>query len=129
MATIKQKNLAKLRLDNPKLEKGELVELGGYGASVIKTPAKALESKGYKEELAKFGLTQELITTALVEDIKSKPGKRVSELGLGADILKMTGKEEGGNNLTQINISIEAAERFNIKPNDFNGTTSPDNQG
>lgn len=92
MATLKQKDLALATLNHrgkKDLTKAELVAMGGYGKGVQKTPAKALESKGYKEELAKFGLTEEFITTALVEDIKGKPRKRFFELSLGSEILGM----------------------------------------
>ena len=37
--------------------------------------------------VAKYGLTEGLITKALVSDIKGKPKKRVEELKLGAEIL------------------------------------------
>lgn len=111
MATIKQKNLAQITLNNPTLEKKQLVALGGYGPAVIKTPAKALESKGYLEELAKFGLTSELISTALVEDIKGKPKNRVGELRLGAEILQMKDDKQG-NTYNQFNFfSKEQEER------------------
>lgn len=70
-----------------------MVELGGYGKSVIETPAKALESLGYKEELRKYGLTDELVTTSLVHDIKKKPKHRYLELNLGAEILGMKKKQ------------------------------------
>jgi len=96
MPTLKQKNLAKKTVENftrlHELEKGELVEMGGYGKSAQKTPEKALGSKGYKEELANYGLTEELITTALTEDINSKKGKRLDELKFGAELLGMTKK-------------------------------------
>ena len=87
--SLLQRKTAEAKLNNPDLQGEKLVEAGGYGESVQKTPAKALESIGYKKALADFGLTEELITTALVEDIKNKPKKRISELGLGADILGM----------------------------------------
>ena len=45
------------------------------------------------ETIAKWGLTPELITSSLVEDIVEKPQKRVEELKLGAKILKMTDEE------------------------------------
>lgn len=116
MATTKQKNLAKLRLEHPTMEKGELVALGGYGPSIIKTPAKVLESQGYKEELANFGLTEELITTALVSDIKSKPKKRFLELSLGAEILGMKKRQPDQNNVLIINVSKEIAEKYALNP-------------
>ena len=45
------------------------------------------------QRIASWGLTPELITTSLVEDIKAKPQKRVEELKLGAKVLKMTDEE------------------------------------
>ena len=45
------------------------------------------------QRIANWGLTPELITTSLVEDIKAKPQKRVEELKLGAKVLKMTDEE------------------------------------
>lgn len=99
MPTQKQKRLAKIALDNPILltedgHKRELVVKGGYGPSIQKTPAKVLESQGFKEALAEYGLTEELITTALVEDIKAKPKRRLGELRLGAEILKLNNSED-----------------------------------
>ena len=41
-----------------------------------------------------MGLTEDLVTTALVEDIKAKPEKRVQELKLGAEILQMVKHDE-----------------------------------
>lgn len=108
--TTKQQNLAKLRIENPKMPKGKLVELGGYGEVVQNQPSKALDSKGYKEALAEYGLTEELITTSLVSDIKEKPKHRFLELNLGAEILGMKDRDMnfGGqttNNITQIIIN------------------------
>lgn len=119
MSTFKQKNLAEIVLDNPHLmkegTKGKLVEMGGYGKAMQEQPSKVLESKGFKEELAKFGLTEELISTALVEDIKLKPQNRNPELRLGAEILGMNNREENGSNKTLIiNITGETAERYGL---------------
>lgn len=89
---LKQKNLAKIAIENlgrTDLTKGELVEMGGYSKAVQDHPAKVLESKGFKQALAEYGLTEELITTSLVSDIKAKPKKRFLELSLGAEILGM----------------------------------------
>lgn len=110
MSTLLQKNLARVRLNtykNPKINKSKLVELGGYGESVQKTPAKALESIGYKKELALFGLTEELITTALVHDIQKKPSNRVKELSLGAEILGMKDAEK-----QMINIQVNSYSEY-----------------
>lgn len=103
--TIKQKNLAKLAIENPKLAKVDLVELGGYGNSIQKTPAKVLNSPGFKEALAEYGLTEELITTSLVFDIKEKPKHRFLELNLGAEILGMKDRQGLPNGTTITNFT------------------------
>lgn len=115
MTTVKQKNLAKLTLQHPTLPKGELVELGGYGDSVIKTPAKVLESKGYLQELDKLGLTDELIVNSLVEDIKGKPKNRVSELRLASEIRGLNKNEEQESTRPIIiNMPLQVNQRFEI---------------
>lgn len=73
---------------------GQLLVNAGYGKGVAKTPERVIESQGFKESLAEFGLTEELITSALVSDIKAKPEKRTQELKLGAEILGMVKREE-----------------------------------
>jgi len=66
----------------------------GYGTGLQNQPSRVVESKGFKDSLKEFGLTEELITTALVQDIQTKPEKRVQELKLGAEILGMVKREE-----------------------------------
>jgi len=73
---------------------GQVLENVGYSDKAAETPSRVLESRGFKQSLAEFGLTEELITCALTEDIKAKPAKRVAELKLGAEILGMVKREE-----------------------------------
>ena len=102
--TLKEENLARIAIKNPHLSKKKIAELGGY-----KTIS-ALNGAGFKTALAQYGLTEELIATALVRDIKGKPKKRARELQLGADILKMTQKETGPNVLI-LNVNDEQKEK------------------
>lgn len=106
MSTTKQKQLAKLTLEHPNLPKGELVELGGYGPAIIKTPAKVLNSSGYLAELRSLGLTEEFITKALIADINKKPQKRVEELKLASDILGMRKKGDDDKPTNKIVVGI-----------------------
>ena len=117
MPTFKQKKLARIVLENPSLmqegRKGELVEKGGYSIATQKQPGKVLESKGFIEELENYGLTEELIKSALVDDIKGKPKKRYAELSLGAEILGMKKEKPNGNTFNFINvISPEQTNRI-----------------
>lgn len=119
MATQLQQDLAEAIVANAKLprakrkNKGELVKSVGYSAKVAdRKSTEIIEAKGVKKTLQDWGLTEELITTALVEDIKGKPLKRYSELTLAAEILGMK-KQEHGNTTNILNIiAPEQAERI-----------------
>lgn len=115
--TLKQTLLAKTTVEFggvPGMSRKKLRELAGYKTAtnqVFKTP-------GYLSALAKYGLTEDLIATALVEDIKSKPRNRIHELALGADILGMRKRHaevDNSKNLTLV-ISAETAERYGALP-------------
>lgn len=66
-----------------------------YAPNTVKNPKNLTDSKGFKELFEEYGLTKELVITSLVSDIKRKPKKRVKELSLGADILRLTEREKG----------------------------------
>lgn len=57
-----------------------------YSVETAHTPQKLTESKGFQILCDEYGLTDELILSALVEDIRSKPQNRKGELELGAKI-------------------------------------------
>lgn len=63
MATLKQKRVAKLVIENLELEKpltgGQILEKTGYAPGVIKNPSDILESKGVLHELANYGFNPE----------------------------------------------------------------------
>lgn len=86
-------HIENLLSENP-LPTGQVLENIGYSKGVSLTPSMVTESAGFKQSLAEFGLTEQFITNALVEDIKAKPAQRHQELKLGADILGMVKREE-----------------------------------
>ena len=94
----RQKQAAKAITENSLLPEplflGEVLEKVGYSETFVETPSRVLESPGFKQALHDLGLTEEFITSALVEDIKAKPANRVQEMRLGAQILKMVDKPE-----------------------------------
>ena len=91
-AIVKNKSLPRYKRKN----KTDLVVSVGYSKKVAAKKATAtIEAKGVQDALENYGLTKELVTTSLVEDIESKKGKRLGELSLGADILGMKSKEPG----------------------------------
>lgn len=94
----KQRRLAKIDLENrqkaaPSPMKDLLIETG-YSELTAKTPKTITDTPGYKQALRELGLTEELITSSLVDDIKAKPKLRIQELKLGADILGMVKRED-----------------------------------
>lgn len=82
----------------------------GYSKNTAKTPQKLTGSKGFIELCDELGLTDNFLTTALVEDIKEKKGNRKPELELGFKVRgRLKEKEEDKastiTNFTQIIIN------------------------
>lgn len=73
--------------DKPK-PTGQVLADVGYG-TIVQDPSRITESIGFKTAMGELGLTEDLIATSLVADIKKKKGKRYHELKLGAEILGM----------------------------------------
>lgn len=96
--TPRQKKAAKVYIDNilsgRPVSTAVVLESVGYGTGLQNSPQRVTESKGFKDALAEYGLTENFITCALVDDIKAKPKKRYHELKLGAEILGMTKRDE-----------------------------------
>jgi len=77
MATVRQKNLAKLIVENSKvdkpLNKGQMLEKVGYSKSMAKAKAgEILDSDGVKEELEVLGFT-EAAAMKVVDEIMHNP--------------------------------------------------------
>jgi len=113
MSTDLQKDLAEAIVENMKKprakrkNKKELLVSTGYSEVTAESiPSKIIEAKGVKDALKEWGLTEELITTALVDDIKGKPKNRKEELKLGAEILGMKAEKDTNINFIQNNINI-----------------------
>ena len=84
----------------------------GYSEVTAKTPQNVTESKGFQAVMNECGLTESFIASALYDDIRKKPQRRVKELELAAKIKRMTANEAStGTNILNI-IS-------------FNGSTKP----
>ncbi len=88
------KAVVKNILSGDPIPTGQVMEMVGYSEGVQRTPSIVTESIGFKQAIRDLGLTEELITASLVEDIEAKKGGRVQELKLGAEILGMVKREE-----------------------------------
>ena len=129
MSTDLQIALAMAKIENQKLprdkrkNKKELLVSVGYATKTAeKQPSRELESKGVKDAIRAMGLTEELITDALVNDIKEKAKNRLGEMRLGAEILGMNDNENKGGKILIINVSGETSKR-----NTLPATRGPEN--
>lgn len=98
--------------------KGKAIRDAGYSESMIHSPSKVLESVGFKQVMQELGLTDHLLVTSLVSDIKTKEN-RFNELQLG---FKLRGhlKDTVQESKTLILItSGESAKRYDV------ATTTP----
>ena len=107
MATFKQKKAVRILKGNiGKPMRGILLD-AGYSPSISDNPKVVMESKGFIALMYSQGLTRELISSSLKEDIVKKPQNRVAELALGAKILKMTEEDKEDVTTPTLNIVVE----------------------
>lgn len=113
MATIRQINATRKVVETGGNVTAAM-RAAGYPPATYNNPSVLTKSKGYKEVLAEYGLTDELVVAALAEDIKKKKGRRVSELNLGSEILglKKAGEKPGGNTYNTIVVGGDQAARI-----------------
>lgn len=101
-----------------------------YSDKTAKTPQKLTESVGFKELAEELGLTDTLLTKALVADIKKKKGNRVREIELGYKVRgRLNNNDNGGPTTNIVNIFADdqirrAAHRY-LEVNN-GSTTAPD---
>ena len=99
----------------------------GYSKVTASKPKNLTERRGFQQLLAEMGLTDELLTSALVKDIKKKPGRRYKELELGFRVrgrLKTAELETGIRPtpilnvlIKEMNIGLKSPESEPMKPN------------
>jgi len=123
MPTLKQQLAIAKLVENRGTSIGQAMRDAGYTPATAKNPQNLTNSIGFKEALEEYGLTEELITRALVDDIKSKPKKRFYELSLGADILGMKKQSDtGGNKTLVVVVTGQTVQRYGITiPQDPSG--------
>lgn len=109
--TIKQRKAAQLLASGEAKTKKEAFLKAGYSEESVRGGTHRISATdGFKTALAECGLTEKLVAESLADDIKAKPGDRVQELRLGAELLGM--KQVGGNTTAiQINVNQDR-ERY-----------------
>lgn len=84
MATIKQKIAFKEVVNGSTITRA--MKVAGYAESTADRTNKLTRTKGFLELCDSIGLTDEFLTSALHDDIKTKKGKREKELRLAFQI-------------------------------------------
>lgn len=95
MGTQKQKKVAKLIVENSKLDKplngGEILEKTGYAPGVIKNPSDILKSAGVKEELRILGFDEETAKTVVGQILKNDDTDPSTRLRAADQVFKVFG--------------------------------------
>lgn len=107
----KQRRAAKLvseviRDNNTEISKGEILLRAGYSETQALKPSVVTNSVGFKVELAKLGLTDELVVPMLVQDLENNPNKRWLGLSIAG---KWLGLERKGEDAKPTNTLINNA--------------------
>jgi len=125
MPTIKQRKAFKQIIENHSSISKAMRDVG-YKKTTATVPYNLTKSKGWQELCEEIGLTDELLATALVEDIKAKPQNRKAELELG---FKVKGRlKENETPTQQNNFFILDDDRASKIARRILGRTATDNQ-
>lgn len=103
MATIKQKLAFNKIIENHGNISKSMREVGYSENTAINPKPNLIETKGFQELCNEYGLTDDFLIKALIEDIEGKPKNRKPEMELA---FKIKGKLDESNK-TQINIAIK----------------------
>lgn len=119
MATLKQKK-ALIKLVENGGNVSQAMMAVNYSPATAKTPQKLTKSKGFQELCEEFGLTDDFLINALVNDIRDKPKNRKPELELA---FKVKGKLNEDKNTT-VNIGTKTIIVQKTDGNSNNQTTA-----
>lgn len=120
----RQRKLAQLMVENMRTGKekhlGVLVKQAGYTDAMATKPVVVTRSQGFLAALDELGLTDDLVVSSLVEDIRLKPQRRAFELSIAAKIRGLDRRaDEGSSGAIQIAnalIMIAPPSNGSVKP-------------
>lgn len=116
MATVKQRRVAKLIIENTRLDKpktgGEIVESSGYGVSMKKNPQVVLESDGVKEALNDFGFNEDNAKKVVSEILLSGDVEPNARLKAADQVFKVHGSYAPEKS---VNLNIEVSSEYREK--------------
>jgi hypothetical protein len=103
--TVRQRRAAAIMVANGGRARPAMAE-AGYSLKTAQTPSKLTESRGFLQIAKEVGLTPELISTALTDDIQNKPGNRAQELTIAGRWLGVDKQADQPLNVTAIQITF-----------------------
>lgn len=86
-------NIIAQKLVSNKINKGKALLEAGYSPAVASNPQLVTESQGFKRYMANHGITEDNLAQMLGEDLVNKPGERLGELKLAAELMGLTNKD------------------------------------
>lgn len=116
MATIKQKIAFNKMVENGGVASTAMIS-ANYSPATAKTPQKLTESKGFQELCNEYGLTDDFLVKALIEDIDGKPKNRKAELELAFKIKGRMTEEPDKTRPINLVIPIQVSQSFQIDQN------------
>ncbi len=112
MPTAKQKRVAKLIIENGKLDiplnGGEILEKVRYSKGMQIQPSRVLQSEGVKEELANLGFTEANAKSVVTEIMLNKKAEPNARLKATDQVFKVEGSYAPEKSVN-LNVEIEAS--------------------
>jgi len=86
-------NIIAQKLIGNKINKGKALLDAGYSEAIAHNPQAVTESQGFKRYMANHGITEDNLALMLSEDLSNKPGERLGEMKLAAELMGLTNKD------------------------------------
>ena len=94
------------KIEKGRVNQGEALARAGYSESMQKTPSAVTESRGFLAYMEQAGITEQNLAVMLAEDLNAKPGERLGEMKLAAQLMGLDGAKDGSTNV-QVNVALE----------------------
>jgi hypothetical protein len=111
MATVKQKRVAKLIIENSTLDKpltgGQMLEKVSYSPGIQKQPSRILESDGVREALTEYGFSEDNAKRVVSEILLNEEERAETRLNAAKEVFKVHGTYAAEKSTT-FNLNVEA---------------------
>ncbi len=84
----------------------------GYSKETAKNPSKLTRTRGFRQLMEQSRLTDKFLATALYEDIKNKPQRRVQEMTLAFKLMGLLRDKPEGDKTLVLMASSESLSRY-----------------